>query len=237
MSIIRVRKDTNYFTASNIPFNDKRLSWESRGLIGYLLSKPDHWETRIDDLEKQGPAKTHKLRRMLAELRKAGYMNRVRLTLDGGKFDWLTEVFEDPKQNPRRASSGGFSTSGLSTTGKPHDIVITDLVSTESNNGAKNIFEIYESNIGVLTPIIADTLKAAEAEYKIEWIVESIQLAVSHNKRNWAYCEAILKRWSKDGKDSGRPQRKTDETKPKYKTEKGLSPLEKYLMENQENGK
>ena len=104
MTIIRVRKDARYFTASNEPFNDRRLSWEARGLMGYLLSKPDSWEVNMIDLSKNGPAGEHKLRRMLAELRSAGCMNRVRITLEKGKFDWLTEVYESPSQNPNPAS-------------------------------------------------------------------------------------------------------------------------------------
>ena len=125
MSIIRVRKDARYFTASNEPFNDKRLSWEARGLMGYLLSKPDGWEVNMLDLENNGPAGEHKLRRMLAELRAAGYMNRVRVTLEHGKFDWITEVYESPSLNPKPASRR-FSTSGSSTSGKLPDIVSTE---------------------------------------------------------------------------------------------------------------
>lgn len=132
MSIIRVRKDARYFTASNEPFVDEKLSWEARGLMGYLLTKPDNWQVRTFDLTKKGPAKEHKVRRMLAELRKAGYMNRIRITLSGGKFDWVTEVYESPSQNPKIKTSGGFSTSGSSTSGKVPDIASTDSESTES---------------------------------------------------------------------------------------------------------
>lgn len=67
-----------------------------------------------------------------------------------------------------------------------------------------NIFELYESNIGVLTPIISNTLKDAEIEYVESWIVDVVGLAVTHNKRNWAYCAAILKRWKEEGKDDGK---------------------------------
>jgi hypothetical protein len=135
MSIIRVRKDERYFTASNEPFVDTRLSWETRGLIAYLLTKPNNWQVRIDDLEKQGPAKLHKLRRMLAEARICGYMNRIRVTRADGTFDWITEVFESPSQNPKPSkniTSVRLSTSGSATSGKPADIVSTDLISTES---------------------------------------------------------------------------------------------------------
>lgn len=136
MSIIRVRKSVNYFTASNEPFLDKRLSWETRGLMGYLLTKPDSWEVRVGDLEKQGPAKLHKIRRMLAEARLYGYMNRIRVTKPDGTFDWITEVFESVSQNPnpsssvRKSTTGlssvRLSTSGSSTSGKPADIVSTE---------------------------------------------------------------------------------------------------------------
>lgn len=213
MSIIRVRKDEKYFTASNEPFVDKRLSWESRGLIGYLLTKPNNWEIRMEDLEKQGPAGNHKLRRMLAELRKTGYMNRIRITVEQNKFDWVTELYESPSQNPRPQASGRFSTSGSSTSGKVPDITNTDRTNTEVPTTKPNIFTLYEANIGPLTPMIADTLQDAEKTYAVEWIAEVIEIAVKHNKRNWAYCEAILKRWNTEGKYDG----KKPETKPAQK--------------------
>ncbi len=87
----------------------------------------------------------------------------------------------------------------------------------ESVETATNIFQDYESNIGIITPMIANALKDAEKEYPAKWIVEAFQLAVENNKRNWRYCEAILKRWKNDGKDEGKGKPvKTDETRPEY---------------------
>jgi len=63
-----------------------------------------------------------------------------------------------------------------------------------------NIFKLYEENIGPLTPLIADALKDAEEIYSSEWIADAIELAVKNNKRNWKYCEAILKRWKEEGR-------------------------------------
>jgi hypothetical protein len=134
MTTIRVKKDSRYFTASNEPFNDKNLSWETRGLMGYLLSKPNNWQIRMDALEKAGPAGNYKLRRMLAEARKYGYMNRIRITLPGNKFDWITEVYESPSLNPNPSASYRKSTSGSSTSGKPTDIVNTEGEITEPLN-------------------------------------------------------------------------------------------------------
>jgi DnaD/phage-associated family protein len=66
-----------------------------------------------------------------------------------------------------------------------------------------NIYHLYEANIGTLTPIIADELKTAEAEFPAFWLEEAVRLAVQHNKRGWKYIRAILDRWDKEGKDRG----------------------------------
>jgi DnaD/phage-associated family protein len=63
-----------------------------------------------------------------------------------------------------------------------------------------NLFKLYEENIGPLTPLIADALKDAEETYPAAWIAEAIDLAVTHNKRNWKYAQAILKRWKEEGR-------------------------------------
>lgn len=56
-----------------------------------------------------------------------------------------------------------------------------------------NIYRLYEQNIGPLTPMIADSLREAEATYPIEWINEAIRAAVESNVRRWRYVEAILR--------------------------------------------
>ena len=219
MSIVRVRKDARYFAASNEPFNDKRLSWEARGLMGYLLSKPDGWEVNMLDLENNGPAGEHKLRRMLAELRAAGYMNRVRVTLEHGKFDWLTEVYESPSLNPIPASRR-FSTSGLSTSGKLPDIVSTEKASTEPDDDVRarskfaEVVQTYEREIGVLTPMIADELGDAADTYPHQWILDAIHESAIQNKRGWKYCLAILRRWKAQGNQNSLPDTKKPASGP-----------------------
>jgi DNA replication protein len=69
--------------------------------------------------------------------------------------------------------------------------------------GAGDIFSLYEQNIGLLTPLIADALRDAENEYPENWIKEAIQEAVINNKRNWRYIARILERWAAEGKGSG----------------------------------
>ena len=66
-----------------------------------------------------------------------------------------------------------------------------------------NIFALYEDNIGVLSPMMADQLRDAEDIYPAQWIEDAIMLAVKANARNWRYVESILKRWEREGRDDG----------------------------------
>jgi DnaD/phage-associated family protein len=66
--------------------------------------------------------------------------------------------------------------------------------------GRPNIFTLFEQNIGMLTPLIAEELREAEETYPAEWIEEAFREAVRLNKRNWKYIRAILERWSTEGK-------------------------------------
>jgi len=79
-----------------------------------------------------------------------------------------------------------------------------------------NIFKLYEENIGALTPLIADTLKDAEDTYQPEWIADAIELAIKNNKRNWKYCEAILKRWKEEGRAEKQDRRDAEKDRRKY---------------------
>lgn len=66
-----------------------------------------------------------------------------------------------------------------------------------------NIFALYEQNIGLITPLVAEELKEAVKVYPAQWIEEAFREAVNMNKRSWKYISRILERWASDGKDSG----------------------------------
>ena len=70
-----------------------------------------------------------------------------------------------------------------------------------------NVFALYEDNIGMLNPMIADELREAEELYPIEWIEDAFREAVSHNKRSWRYISRILERWEREGRSHGEPGR------------------------------
>jgi len=67
-----------------------------------------------------------------------------------------------------------------------------------------NVFRVYQNNIGMLTPLVRDSLAEAETTYSAGWVIAAIQEAVDSNARSWKYCEAILQRWKRDGFRSSR---------------------------------
>ena len=73
-----------------------------------------------------------------------------------------------------------------------------------------NIYQLYEENIGVITPMMAEILKDDEAVYPAAWIKDAIRIAVTRNKRNWKYIQAILERWQKEGR--GYEQNRRDDS-------------------------
>lgn len=73
-----------------------------------------------------------------------------------------------------------------------------------------DIFALYEENIGMLSPMIAEELKEAEKLYPASWIQDAFREAVGLNKRSWRYIVRILERWAAEGKDDGEPWRHTE---------------------------
>ncbi|MEE8390771.1 MAG: DnaD domain protein [Anaerolineae bacterium] len=66
--------------------------------------------------------------------------------------------------------------------------------------GRPAVLTLYEQNIGLLTPLVADELRQAEKDYPATWIEEAFRRAVSLDKRNWKYIRAILERWRVEGR-------------------------------------
>ena len=63
-----------------------------------------------------------------------------------------------------------------------------------------NVFELYEQNVGMMSPMIADALLEAEDMYPQEWIEDAISEAVAQNIRSWRYISRILERWEHEGR-------------------------------------
>ncbi|PZW20805.1 DnaD/phage-associated family protein [Thermosporothrix hazakensis] len=79
----------------------------------------------------------------------------------------------------------------------PSNQALTDV---EVHVERPNIFSLYEQNIGLLSPMVADELKDAATHYPPGWIEQAFRVAVEQNKRKWSYIRAILRRWETEGR-------------------------------------
>jgi DnaD/phage-associated family protein len=66
-----------------------------------------------------------------------------------------------------------------------------------------DIFTLYEENIGIIGPMVAEELKEADKLYPEAWIRDAIKEAVKQGKYKWSYISAILERWSTEGRGNG----------------------------------
>lgn len=97
--IIRVEKHTKNFVILNKVFlEDKRLSFKSKGILTYLLSKPDDWTVQVNELISASTDGESSVRSALKELEACGYYRKYRVrTEDGSKIArWESVIYESP---------------------------------------------------------------------------------------------------------------------------------------------
>jgi hypothetical protein len=108
MPIIRVNKRENpYGPIVRSPIEeDPTISFKAKGMLTYLLLKPDGWTIQVGDLVKRATDGESSVRSGLHELEEAGYLICVQGTDDQGRFaGYSYEVFEyklpeDQRTNP-----------------------------------------------------------------------------------------------------------------------------------------
>ena len=96
--IVRNPTKERYTVISNAALEDPRLSLKAKGLLAYLLTKPDGWKVVVSHLVKQSNDGRHAIESGLDELETFGYIRRSKQGHGtGGKFDSVdTEVHERP---------------------------------------------------------------------------------------------------------------------------------------------
>ncbi|MFC2067299.1 DnaD domain-containing protein [Chloroflexota bacterium] len=135
-----------------------------------------------------------------------GTIIHIILDNDGVPEDVYFLNTESNRQLVTKIQNGEFQLVGLKTKGRTY-------VETEEK---PDIFTLFEQNIGMLTPIIADELREAEKLYPEIWIRDAIREAVNQGKRKWSYISAILERWSTEGKSDGTHRRHSKTDPDKY---------------------
>lgn len=249
--IVRVSKRPERYTiADNEIIANSAMSWEARGVLIYLLSKPDNWTVRIDDLVKQSPAGIKVVRRIIKELEAFKYLYRHKYQGEGGKWNWESVVFDKPYAVP--PDMGGIpivSTMSIPSTpnGKtvgvpstPNGKTVTvrpsrlDIVNTESINNTttltadqekevEEVYKLWQSNMTPLVPLLAEGLFEDYLEYGLDWIKYAVNESVANGVRNYKYFSTILQRVKVRG-GTARPATRPN-TKRAPKTKGGNAPV------------
>lgn len=81
--------------------DDPRLSWRAKGIVAYLIGKPDGWKLRVSDLVKHGTDGKHAIRAALNELRDYGYAQFTRHRQGGVISEGEWEISDSPVFTPR----------------------------------------------------------------------------------------------------------------------------------------
>lgn len=104
MAYVRTAKRENPFVQLDKYFiEDSNLSWEAKGLLAYILSRPDNWSINQKDLIKRSNGGKTKVESALLELLANGYCNWYQERTEDGKFgEWVYDVFERPEFNPNK---------------------------------------------------------------------------------------------------------------------------------------
>lgn len=137
---------------------------------------------------------------------KRGTILHIVLDRGGAPEDVYFLNTESDKQVMAKIRNGELALAGLKAGGQAYLDVETEPL--------PDIFTLYEQNIGMLTPMIAEELREAEKLYPEDWIRDAIKEAVNQNIRKKSYILAILEHWSAEGKSDGTYRRDFKKTDP-----------------------
>ena len=98
MGLIRITKTaSNYYMAHKYYVEDTRLSFKAKGIMSYLLSKPDDWTIYQSEVAKASKDGKASVRSAFNELLELGYLTREIARKENGDFNGYTyTLYEIP---------------------------------------------------------------------------------------------------------------------------------------------
>ncbi len=166
----------------------------------------------MSSLREGGKLAEEALRKALEMAAKRGTIIHMVLDRDGTQEDVYFLNTESDRQNMAKIRSGELNLPRLKAKEQAHLDVKTE--------PQPDIFTLYEQNIGMLTPLIAEELKEAERLYPASWIEDAFREAINLNQRRWKYIVRILERWAAQGKDDGAYRRDSAKGADRYTGQK-----------------
>ena len=149
MSIVRKNNPSRYLLLPAETLGSD-LSMEALGLLVHLLSHPDDWEVRREPLARTFRVGQGKIRRVLAELERAGFLSLDRTRDKNGRYHTESVIFDTQQinlcgdkisnverktatVNPQRKNRSGFTTAENQHVTN-NKLINTELANTNSHN-------------------------------------------------------------------------------------------------------
>lgn len=203
MAVFRVYKESgNFVTVHKSFIHDDNLSWKAKGILLYLLSRPDDWRIYETELNKHSSDGRDSLRTGIKELEEAGYIHRTRKRNEKGQLrEYEYQVFEQPNQI-------GKSNVGKSNVGKSNTTNNNNTNNNNTNNETSDTSQIFQL-VSKELEMIQSPLKVQELEDELNLIkgnkLEITEVAINYckqNKKGINYLIKVLRNWNNEGVDT-----------------------------------
>ncbi|MQB72828.1 primosomal replication protein N [Lactobacillus reuteri] len=194
MAIIRQKRKDRFLVVDNKIIEDKRLSFKARGLLIYMLSKPDDWKFWTSELVKRSAKDgISSIRTALKELETAGYLIRKRERSSKGTFtsqDWiLTDKptfqpqVEKPHVDKPQVEKPHVDNHTLPNTDfKPNtDIPNTNKLLADARHSFQGITTLWQNNWGFPNGIAQQDLTEWSKEFGNDLVYYCVEFALRHN--------------------------------------------------------
>lgn len=219
--IIRTARKQRFTIIDNRILENDGLSFKAKGLLSYLLSRPDDWQVNDAHLSTIGPDGEAAVRSALKELEVAGYLVRVRSQGERGRFEWTSYLYDEPQkkaspqvdsprvENPPMESPRDGYPPMENPRVDNRTLINTEVIKTEKQlqpqqpprskkanpkeRGA--VHKCWQQNIpGTMTPIIAEQLDDLIDDFGADSLIRAITVAVNANIRTMRYVKGVLEK-------------------------------------------
>lgn len=216
-----IKESGNFVTVHKNFIHDNNITFKAKGILLYLLSRPDDWQIYESEILKHTNDGKDSLKSGIRELEKIGYVERIRKRDDKGHlngYEYL--VYEHPVQNGKSyvgKSNNGKSNVGKSNVGKTdngksvptnnnrtnNDLTNNNITNNDGSSEQQSPFDFYQENgFGILKPFVAEQISYWIDDFKEngnEIVIEAMKESVNNNVLNWKYVNSILKSWYNEG--------------------------------------
>lgn len=191
MPIIRREKRTKGYTViDNGIFENKTLSLKAKGLLCYLLSRPDDWQVYTEHLKTIGPDGKESIYSGLKELIVAGYIIKETIRGNSGEFKAVGYVINEYPVNTYMVTQtfehADLPDAGKPDTGKPdpenppllsteYKQVLNEINNVSFTEEIETLYKLYPSKCPIAN---RSTGKSAKDKQIIKRLLSTVEYSV-----------------------------------------------------------